>query len=74
LRALASTLARKLRGYLDANEKAARNMSSGQPGSKLISVKHTSPGLPRLSNGVPWWQPNDLFRQRNQLLARHSLW
>ncbi len=66
LRALASTLARKLRCYLGANEKAARNMSNGPPGSKLISVKRTRPGLLRLSKGIPWWQPKGSCSSKEQ--------
>jgi len=60
LRALASTLARKRRSYLADDEKAARNMSSGQPGAKLISVKLTSPGAPGISN------QKDPVRQRSR--------
>jgi hypothetical protein len=66
LRASACTLARKLRRYLAANEKAARNMSNGPPGSKLIGVKRTSPGHLRLSRGnAVVATKRILFRQGN---------
>jgi len=75
LRALASTLARKRRSYLADDEKAARNMSSGQPGAKLISVKLTSPGAPGLSNEMPWWQPKGPCSVKGaERAARYSFW